>query len=428
MMGSGSGEMHFSEREPGMLRYLCLFGGLMAVFLLGAKSTAQDQANLQYHFNKGEKIKYELANKLTAAVNLGGPKQLVLEEYYDMTWEVKDTTKDGKIHVRARVDRFRLKMAHPFRPGGILAFDSKTSKKTPGAPGVPNAGFPAVPNAGFPQNGGNPNPGFPGKGAGAPPKGFPGSQPNLPNAGFPKNAGSQPPAGFQPPQGFKPPQGFNPQQGFPPPGAASGVGNPMQKLDESVSKFADMELDLFIAPNGETKVVIPNIFGEDFGKFGSMPGMYFVSTQGLEALFKEVMLAFPQNMQPGTTWTQKYSIKPFINEYAFTNSVTYEGELERNGKRRDKFSFKPSAEIQEDSTNQFGKRVRVKNGKGAALFDRATGRIVDLEINSMLAWYDGNNQGEALNQIVTLKIQNNGRTPTLTNPLEKGKSGRQKTK
>ncbi|HMC89837.1 MAG TPA: DUF6263 family protein [Gemmataceae bacterium] len=108
--------------------------GLFALLAACAnQSAAQAQVTLRYKFKEGEKLHYNLEQKMKMEMNVAGQNvDMNMNQTVDMTWNVLAVDKDGKAKMTQSIDRIKFVMEGPM---GKAEFDSKDSKEPEGAIG-----------------------------------------------------------------------------------------------------------------------------------------------------------------------------------------------------------------------------------------------------------------------------------------------------
>ena len=106
-----------------------LFTGLLALAVFAITDLRADaQTKLRYQFKAGEKLPYELEQKMKMAMNVGGQNiEMNMTQNVDLIWDVKSVDKDGKASMVQRFDRIRFVMEGPM---GKIEFDSKDEKES----------------------------------------------------------------------------------------------------------------------------------------------------------------------------------------------------------------------------------------------------------------------------------------------------------
>ena len=109
--------------------------GLLVVLTIACGADrAAAQTTLRYKFTKGEKLNYELEQKMTMAMSFGGRDiSFDMGQIIDMTWNVLDVDADGKAKMTQTITRLRFTMDGG--PAGKIDFDSKDDKEIQGEAG-----------------------------------------------------------------------------------------------------------------------------------------------------------------------------------------------------------------------------------------------------------------------------------------------------
>lgn len=118
--------MAFLKSKLGCMSALLLAG------LFAAGSTANAQVTLRYKFKEGEKLNYELEQKMNMAMTVNGQNiRMEMVNTMDMSWNIHSVDKDGKAKMTQKFGRVRLSMDG--LPGmGKIEFDSKDGKEIEG--------------------------------------------------------------------------------------------------------------------------------------------------------------------------------------------------------------------------------------------------------------------------------------------------------
>src|SRR5262249_38285939 len=105
--------------------------GLLAVLLMACGADrAAAQTTLRYKFKKGEKLNYEMEQKIGMAMSIMGRDiNMDMGQTIDMTWSVLDVDADGKAKMTQTITRVRFTMDGPT---GKVEYDSKEDKAPEG--------------------------------------------------------------------------------------------------------------------------------------------------------------------------------------------------------------------------------------------------------------------------------------------------------
>lgn len=108
--------------------------------------------------------------------------------------------------------------------------------------------------------------------------------------------------------------------------------------------------------------------------------------------FKEMMRKAPpalpeQAVTPGFPWKRVSKVKSPAGEMQMTNDFTYEGEVEKDGRKLDKITANIVMEFQDGDDNQLQSTVTVtdQENKGAIYFDANAGHVVESEIEQRMS-------------------------------------------
>lgn len=114
-------------------------GLTMAALLIGtaAASPAHAQQTLKWKFTKGQKLGYEMTQKMTMSTMAGGMAfDMKMTNIMDMTWSVTGVKSDGSGEITQKVTRVRMTMTG--LPTGKIEYDS-SKENPPGNGGNPIA-------------------------------------------------------------------------------------------------------------------------------------------------------------------------------------------------------------------------------------------------------------------------------------------------
>jgi hypothetical protein len=104
---------------------------LLAAILAAHSVPARAQTVLRYKFNVGEKLNYELTQKLSQkAVIQGKELGFVITQTMELSWTIKSLERDDKAKVAIRFERLGMKIDSP---AGKLDYDSASGKDPEGA-------------------------------------------------------------------------------------------------------------------------------------------------------------------------------------------------------------------------------------------------------------------------------------------------------
>ena len=96
---------------------------VLLVSLAAALGPAGAQGVLRYKFQQGEKLTYEIVQKMNMQMNVAGNKVTMdMTESIDTVWDIKSVDKDGKAKMTQKFERIRFSMT---APTGNIEYDSR---------------------------------------------------------------------------------------------------------------------------------------------------------------------------------------------------------------------------------------------------------------------------------------------------------------
>ena len=123
-------EFLFLERLLFMLSLKGRIGcvALLALGVLCSSSQAKAQTLLRYKFKPGDKLRYQMEQKMNMVMTvMGNNVTMDMTQTVDMTWDIKSVDQDGKAKMTQKFDRMRFTMSGP-PPVGKVEYDSKEGK------------------------------------------------------------------------------------------------------------------------------------------------------------------------------------------------------------------------------------------------------------------------------------------------------------
>jgi hypothetical protein len=120
-------KLFFLERVLPMLSFKGRVGyvGLLALGVLCTGAQAQAQTLLRYKFKPGEKLRYQMEQKMNMVMTVTGREVTAdMTQTIDMSWEIKSVDQNGKAKMTQKFDRVRFTMNGP-PPIGKVEYDSK---------------------------------------------------------------------------------------------------------------------------------------------------------------------------------------------------------------------------------------------------------------------------------------------------------------
>jgi hypothetical protein len=158
--------------------------------------------------------------------------------------------------------------------------------------------------------------------------------------------------------------------------------DPIGKVVAQLAKgLAALEMTFTMAPNGEMKdIKIPEAA---LKKLKEIPGADklggdMLSPEGLSKMAGGG-LVFPKGpVNKGKNWTQKISLKMPFGKMAGDMKYTYEGPVEKDGKKLEKIAVQPNLKIELDPDAPAQIKIKSQKDKGHAYFDNQAGRLVEV--------------------------------------------------
>jgi hypothetical protein len=116
-----------------ILRPVRRAGGVLLLLALASICAvpAQAQTTLRYKYKAGDKLNYDMEQKMDLKMDIKGKElNVTMNQSIDMTWKVKSVDADGKAALAISFDRIRMMLDGP---QGKLEYDSKDGKEPEGA-------------------------------------------------------------------------------------------------------------------------------------------------------------------------------------------------------------------------------------------------------------------------------------------------------
>jgi hypothetical protein len=163
---------------------------------------------------------------------------------------------------------------------------------------------------------------------------------------------------------------------------AADPDDPIAKAFSDIATgLAALEMTFTMGPDGEMKdVKIPE---EALKKLRSIPGAeqfggQLLSPDGLKKMTGAGMMLPKEAVTKGKQWTQKMTMKmPNIGEMSGDMKYTYEGPVDKDGKKLEKIQIIPTLKIKPDADAPVQIKMKAMKDKGYALFDNQAGRLVE---------------------------------------------------
>jgi hypothetical protein len=148
-----------------------------------------------------------------------------------------------------------------------------------------------------------------------------------------------------------------------------------------VKGMADIEISFKATPSGEMKdTKVPE---RKLDKLKKLPGLGQMGDLLTPDSFKStvqgsILPLLPKDaVEKGKTWTQKEEQKTALGAVSGKTTYTYEGQVEKNGKKLDKIAVVPEAKIDPDAKAEIKVKIKKMNSKGYAYFDPQAGRVIE---------------------------------------------------
>src|SRR5262249_10235149 len=107
-------------------------GGSLAVLLICASAVpAQAQTTLRYKLKQGEKLDYQMEQKMLMKMNVAGKEVTMdLTQRIDLSWNIVRVDSNGSAKMKQKMNRIRMTMDGPT---GKIEYDSREKKEADNA-------------------------------------------------------------------------------------------------------------------------------------------------------------------------------------------------------------------------------------------------------------------------------------------------------
>jgi hypothetical protein len=150
-------------------------------------------------------------------------------------------------------------------------------------------------------------------------------------------------------------------------------------LGQVVKGIAGMEMTFTVDATGDMKDV--KVSEGTVKKLKGLPGLDKLGEMFTPDNFKSMVsgnMVLPKDaVEKGKTWKQKMDSKMPFGKVTGETQYTYDGTIEKGGKKLDKIAVKPDVKIETDANSPIQIKVKDNKGKGYVLFDNAAGRIAE---------------------------------------------------
>jgi len=152
-----------------------------------------------------------------------------------------------------------------------------------------------------------------------------------------------------------------------------------QIFAQVVKAIGAMDMSFTMDARGEMKDL--KVSDAGLKKLQNLPGVDKLGDMLSPDSFKSMMggnMVLPQDaVAKGKSWSQKTDQKTPFGKVTGTTKYTYEGEVDKNGKKLEKIALKPDVKIEADPNAPVQIKVKGGSGKGHSLFDNQAGRIAE---------------------------------------------------
>jgi len=148
-----------------------------------------------------------------------------------------------------------------------------------------------------------------------------------------------------------------------------------------VKALAGMEVTFTMDPTGDMKdIKIPEKVINDLK---NMPGSESMgdmfSPESLKKMAHGGLILPKEAITKGKTWSQKTDMKMPMGQMKGDIQFTYEGPVEKDGKKLEKITLKPTITLEAAPKAGFKMDFKSQEGKGTVYFDNAAGRIQEID-------------------------------------------------
>jgi hypothetical protein len=284
--------------------------GVLVVGLIVSAGPAQAQTTLRYKFKAGDKLGYNLEQKMKMTTSVMGKDfDIQMNQTMDMTWEVLKVDKDGSGHVKIGFKGVKMVMDGPM---GQIEIDSKNAQE---------------------------------------------------------------------------PNDF--------------LGKMLFKV---VSTIAGMEMTFTMDGTGEIKdIKIPEKVKESIKNLPGAEAMGdMFSDEGLKKMAQGGIVLPKEAVTKGKSWNQKTDMKTQIGRMKGDLRLTYEGTVEKDGKKLEKIAVKPNVTLEPAANAKVQMKLNNQDGKGYVYFDNDAGRMAEVTMHQVMDM-----AMEAANQAINMKMDQN---------------------
>jgi hypothetical protein len=166
--------------------------------------------------------------------------------------------------------------------------------------------------------------------------------------------------------------------------------NPIgQMLGGMVKAMGTMEMTFTVDPTGEvTDVKVAETTLKKFKKMPAIGGLGndMIGPDSFKSIVKgSIIMPLPkEEIDKGKTWTEKAEQSSGIGRVQTETKYTYDGEIEKGGKKLAKIGVKPDVKIKPADDAKVQVKLKSNSSKGTVLFDNQAGRIAEARNESTM--------------------------------------------
>ncbi len=152
-----------------------------------------------------------------------------------------------------------------------------------------------------------------------------------------------------------------------------------QIFGQVVKAIGGMEMTFTVDPLGEVKD--SKVSDEAVKKLKSLPGVDklgdLISGDNMKSMMQGNMVLPKEAVEKGKSWKHKTDQKMPFGKITGETKYTYDGEVDKDGKKLEKIAVNPEIKIEPDPNAPIQIKVKDSKGKGYAYFDARAGRVVE---------------------------------------------------
>ena len=172
---------------------------------------------------------------------------------------------------------------------------------------------------------------------------------------------------------------------------------------QTVQDLAALEMTFTMTPQGEMKDTA--ISEESIKRLKANPGAgkfteEFTNPDALKKMMGGSLFVPKGPVSKGAKWAQKLSMNLPMMKMVGEMKFTYDGSIEKNGKRLEKVAIQPEFKIEGDPASPLKIEIKSLKLKGHGYFDNQAGRLVEITNGGTMEMEIGAN-GMTLTQHIT---------------------------